>query len=127
MGTQDQHATASASSGKAASRSDRRRESPRSFQGQARKRGLSRQKRLLPEAGGDHRGEAAAQPLALPHQLAHSGSRPGGRSSFRVPAKAWTKKRSPSRDRKGVTFGSEVSQAKNKKDEEIDKLRKEVG
>ncbi|CAN7946970.1 unnamed protein product [Ixodes pacificus] len=62
---------------------------------------------------------------------AHSESRPGGRSSSRVPANAWTKKRSPSRDRKitpasrgepwGVSFGSEVSQAKNKKDEEIDK------
>ncbi|CAN7975993.1 unnamed protein product, partial [Ixodes persulcatus] len=62
---------------------------------------------------------------------AHSGSRPGGRSSSTVPANAGTKKRSPSRDRKqgskGVSFGIEVSQAKNKKDEEIDKLRKEVG
>ncbi|CAN7977648.1 unnamed protein product, partial [Ixodes persulcatus] len=58
---------------------------------------------------------------------AHSGSRPRGRSSSRVPANAWTKKRSPSRDRKGVSFGSQASQTKNKKDEEIDKLRKEIG
>ncbi|KAG0430380.1 hypothetical protein HPB47_022759 [Ixodes persulcatus] len=41
-----------------------------------------------------------------PRTRAHSGSRPGGRSSSRVPAKAWTKKRSPSRDRKGVSFGT---------------------
>ncbi|KAG0436502.1 hypothetical protein HPB47_017912, partial [Ixodes persulcatus] len=108
MGTQDQQATASATLEKAASRSDRRGESPRSFQGQARKRGLSRRKRLLPEAGGDHRGEAAAQPLALPHQGALR-IQTRGEIEFQGPGERVHKKRSQSRDRKGVSFGSEVS------------------
>ncbi|CAN7976771.1 unnamed protein product, partial [Ixodes persulcatus] len=57
----------------------------------------------------------------------HSGSRPGGRSSSRVPANAWKKRGTRAGIEKVVSFGSEVSQTKNKKDVEIDKLRKEVG